>query len=302
MSIVDEIKESFKQGNTLHKLIYLNLALFVLVQLARIVLFMSNSYGYYDDFLRFLAIPSNLEVLGRRPWTFLTYMFLHEGFLHILFNLLWLYWFGTIFIRELGLKKLLSTYLLGGLAGGILFVVFYNLFPVFAPVRSEAVALGASASVMAVVVGAAVYRPENRMHLVFIGPVKIGYVALAMFVLTSLVDFSVNTGGKIAHIGGALVGFFFAYYYRQGKDITSGFDKFMDRVATRFKPGTRTRMKVTHKKPADGKKPADDKEYNAHKVEEQKEVDAILDKISKGGYNSLSAKEKEKLFKMSNKK
>jgi hypothetical protein len=133
------------------------------------------------------------------------------------------------------------------------------------------------------------------MHLVFIGPVKIGYIALAMFILTSMVDFSVNTGGKIAHIGGALTGFMFAYYYRQGKDITRGFDRMMDQIATWFKPG-RQNMKVTHKRSAN------DLEYNREKGEEQKEVDKILEKISKAGYDSLSAREKELLFKMSNKK
>jgi membrane associated rhomboid family serine protease len=295
MSIINEIKESFSKGTTLHKLIYLNLGLFLAVQIVRMILFLSNSYELYDEFLRFLAIPSNPEVLARRPWTFITYMFLHEGFLHILFNLLWLYWFGTVFIQELGLKKLLSTYLLGGLAGGIFFVLFYNLFPVFAPVKETAVALGASASVMAVVVAAAAYRPERRMHLVLIGQVKIGYIALAMFVLTSLMDFSVNTGGKIAHIGGALMGFLFAYYYRQGKDISRGFDRMIDSMATWFKPG-KQKMKVTHKRSTN------DIEYKKQKAHEQKEVDEILDKISKGGYESLTAREKELLFKMSDKK
>jgi membrane associated rhomboid family serine protease len=295
MSIIDEIKENFSKGTTLHKLIYLNLGLFLAVQIVRIALLLSNSIELYDEFLRFLAIPSNLEALGRRPWTFITYMFLHEGFIHILFNLLWLFWFGTVFIQELGMKKLLSTYLLGGFMGGIFFVLFYNLFPVFAEVRQNAVALGASASVMAVVVAVAVYRPDRKMQLVLIGPVKIGYLALGMFIISSLVDFSVNTGGKISHIGGALTGFLFAYYYRQGKDISRGFDSFMDRVATWFKPG-KHRMKVTHKRPVD------DLEYNTQKNVEQKEVDSILDKISKGGYESLSAREKELLFKMSDKK
>ncbi len=295
MNIVDEIKDSFKQGTTLHKLIYLNLGLFLVVQIVRIVFLLSNTPELYDTFLRYLAIPSNPEVLARRPWTVFTYMFLHEGFLHILFNLLWLYWFGQVFIQELGLKKLLSTYLVGGLMGGLLFVLFYNIFPVFAQVKGSAIALGASASVMAVVVATATYNPDRKMHMMFIGPVKIGYIALAMFILTSMVDFSVNTGGKIAHIGGALTGFLFAYYYRQGKDITRGFDRFMDQIATWFKP-RKSNMKVTHKRSAD------DLEYNKNKKEEQKEVDKILEKISKGGYESLTSKEKELLFKMSDKK
>jgi len=301
MAIIDEIKESFRKGNTLHKLIYLNLGLFLAVQVVRIVLFLSNSYDLFPGFLTYLAVPANLEVLAHRPWTLATYMFLHVDFIHILFNLLWLYWFGTIFIQEIGLKKLLSTYLVGGLAGGILYVVFYNLFPVFEGVKEGSVALGASASVMAVVVATAVYQPERRMHLILIGPVKIIYLALAMFILTSLVDFSVNTGGKIAHIGGAITGAVFAYYYRQGKDITKGFDRTMDKIATWFTPG-KDRMKVTYRRTTEQKPPADDIRYNQQKIEEQKQIDQILEKISKAGYDSLSSKEKELLFRMSNKK
>jgi len=301
MSIIDEIKESFRKGTTLHKLIYLNLGLFLAVQIVKIVLLLSNSNNLFPDFLNYLAVPANLEVLARRPWTLITYMFLHEGFIHILFNLLWLYWFGTVFIQELGLKKLLSTYLLGGLTGGILYVVFYNVFPVFAGVKEGSIALGASASVMAVVVATATYQPDRKMHLVLIGPIKIVYIALAMFILTSMVDFSVNTGGKIAHIGGALSGFLFAHYYRRGKDITKGFDRTMDSIATWFKPG-KEKLKVTYKRSAEQKRPTDDKAYKQQKVAEQKEIDQILDKISKAGYDSLTSREKEMLFKMSNKK
>jgi len=301
MSIIDEIKESFRKGTTLHKLIYLNLGLFLAVQIVRIVLVLSNAYDLFPGFINYLAVPANLEVLARRPWTLITYMFLHEGFIHILFNLLWLYWFGTVFIQELGLKKLLSTYLLGGLTGGILYVVFYNVFPVFAGVREGSIALGASASVMAVVVATATYQPDRRMHLVLIGPIKIVYIALAMFILTSMVDFSVNTGGKIAHIGGALSGFLFAYYYRRGKDLTKGFDRTMDSIATWFKPG-KEKLKVTYKRSVEQKRPRDDKDYNQQKVAEQKEIDQILDKISKAGYDSLTSREKEMLFKLSNKK
>jgi len=301
MSIIEEIKESFRKGTTLHKLIYLNLGLFLAVQIVRIALILSNARELIPGFISYLAVPANLDVLAKRPWTLISYMFLHVDFIHILFNLLWLYWFGTVFIQELGLKKLLSTYLLGGLAGGILYVIFYNLFNVFEGVRYESIALGASASVMAVVVASATYQPDRRMHLILIGPVKIVYIALVMFVLTSLVDFGVNTGGKIAHIGGAITGFVIAYYYRRGKDITSGFDRMMDNMATWFKPG-KERLKVTYKRSSEQKRPADDLEYKKQKAGEQKEIDKILDKISKAGYDSLSSREKEMLFKMGNKK
>jgi len=147
---------------------------------------------------------------------------------------------------------------------------------------------------MALVIDTSIYQPDRKVNLVFIGPVKIVYIALIMFIFTSMVDFSVNTGGKIAHIGGALMGFLFAYYYKRGKDISKGFDRMMDGMATWFKPG-KEKMKVTYKRPAD------DIEYNKQKKEEQKEIDQILDKISKAGYDSLTAKEKELLFKMRDK-
>ena len=295
MSIIDEIKESFRKGTILHKLIYLNLGLFLAVQIVRIVLVLSDSDEQFDSFIGYLAIPANLEVLARRPWTVLSYMFLHVDFIHILVNLLWLYWFGSVFTQLLGLKKLLSTYLLGGIAGGLLYVLFYNIFSVFDQVRDGSIAMGASASVIAVVVATATYNPDRRMHLVLIGPVKIVYIAIVMFIFTSLVDFSVNTGGKIAHIGGAIMGYIFAHYYKQGKDISKGFDSLLDGMAKWFKPG-KQKMKVSYKRPSD------DIEYNREKVDEQKDIDKILDKISKAGYDSLSAKEKELLFKMSDKK
>ncbi|MBN2698067.1 MAG: rhomboid family intramembrane serine protease [Bacteroidales bacterium] len=294
MNIFEDIRQSFRQGNSLHRLIYINVGLFLAVQIVRIVYFLLNAADQFPGFISWLAIPSNLQTLASRPWTLITYMFLHVDFIHILFNMLWLYWFGRIFVEDLGLKKLVSIYILGGLAGGVLYVAFYNLFPVFEPVVSESIALGASASVMAIVIAAAFYRPERRLHLIFIGPVQIIIVAIVMFILTSLVDFTTNTGGKIAHIGGALTGFIFTYYYRRGKDITRGFDRLMDRIALFFKPGRPKKMKVTHRRPAD------DHQYNSQKAEEQKEIDAILDKISKGGYDSLTAQEKERLFKMGN--
>ena len=222
MSIVDDIKQEFRKGNTLHKLIYINIGVFLAVQIVRIVLFLSNRIEYFDVFERWIAIPSNLNTLAQRPWTIITYMFFHVDFIHILFNLLWLYFLGRVFIEEMGLKKLLGIYLLGGMAGGLLYVAFYNLFPVFEPVVEQSIALGASASVTAIIMAACFYRPDRRIHLVLIGPVRLMYVGLIMLVITSLVDFTSNTGGKIAHLGGALTGLLFVHYYRRGKDITKG--------------------------------------------------------------------------------
>lgn len=294
MAIIDEIKNSFRKGTVLNKLIYANVGIFLLVQLVHIGIVLSNAPEAYDSFMRLLAVPSGLETLKVRFWTLFTYMFFHKDFFHILFNMLLFFWFGRLFMAELGEKKLLGIYLLGGLAGAILYIAAYNLFPFFDPVVDQSIALGASASVIAVVMAVSVYVPERRMHLVFIGPVKIIYVALFFFIISSVVDFTVNTGGKIAHMGGALVGVLFALNYKQGKDITRGFDRLMDRMVSWFKPG-RSKMKVTHRRPVS------DLEYNKRKVEEQKEIDRILDKISRAGYDSLTKSEKEMLFKMKKK-
>lgn len=294
MSIFDEIKTSYKKGTALNRLIYINVGVFLLLHIVVIFLVLFNQIGRNEsinEILYYLAVPSDLSMLARRPWTILTYMFTHGALYHILFNLLILYWFGQFFMQEFGSKKILSLYLTGGLAGALLYILSYNLLPFFEEVRTEAIATGASASVMAIVLAVATLVPNRRMNLVFIGPVKIIYLALFIFITSTVLDFTSNTGGKIAHIGGALAGFLFARYYSRGKDLTRGFDRFIDQIVTWFKP-RKKKMKVTHKRPAD------DFEYNKNKAAEQKEIDRILDKISKAGYDSLTNDEKEKLFNM----
>jgi len=292
MNIIDEIKQSYKNGSTLIKLIYLNLAVFLAVKIVTIVYFLFNIQGSSFSLINLLALPADIHSLTYKPWTIFTYMFLHEGFIHILFNMLWLFWFGQIFLRFLNEKNLLSLYIVGGLFGGFLYVLFYNIFPVFNPITS--IALGASASVMAIVIATSVYAPNYTINLMFIGPVKLKYIALFSIILDILSIPTSNSGGHIAHLGGALFGFLYIAQYRKGKNITKGFDSVMDKLFSLFKP--KSKFKVTYKRPMT------DIEYNKTKKTEQKEVDAILEKIAKKGYNSLSKKEKEILFKMSNNK
>lgn len=293
MTIFQEIKQSYKDGSLLHKLIYINLGVFLALHIGVIILVLTNQIDRdqsISEILRYLAVPADLGALSRRPWTILTYMFTHGALYHIVFNLLVLYWFGRVFIEEFGVKKILGVYLMGGLAGAVLFVGFYNIFPFFDDVRDQSIATGASASVMAIAIAVATLVPNRRMNLVLIGQIKIVYIVLFLFITSTILDFTDNTGGKIAHIGGALVGYLFATYYRKGKDITRGFDRFMDNFLSLFK--RKKNMKVSYKRPAD------DYEYNKVKLEEQKEIDHILDKISKAGYDSLTKSEKEKLFNM----
>ncbi len=290
MNIIEEIKASFKTGSHLSKLIYINLGVFLILQ---IVIIFSSLFGNNQQIyslISYLAVPTNLESLSTRPWTIISYMFTHKDFFHLLFNMLWLYWFGRIFLSYFSERQLLSLYILGGIAGAALYIISYNVFPGLNIQSSNSYALGASASVMAIVIAIAVLVPDYKVYVVLIGPVRIIYIALIGFILSSLVDFSINTGGKIAHIGGATFGYFYTYRYNKGKDITRWLSSFLDKLFSFFK--AEKKMKVTHKRPAS------DIEYNKQKLSNQKEVDRILDKISKEGYESLSKKEKELLFKM----
>jgi len=222
-------------------------------------------------------------------------MILHFDFIHILFNLLWLFWFGRIFLHYLTDKQLFTTYILGGLAGAFLFILSYNLFPGLKEHVQYARALGASASVSAIIIAISFYAPNYNVYIPLIGPVKIKYIAIIFIVLDVLQIASVNAGGHIAHLGGALYGYFFATRLKRGKDIGRVFSRILDAVAVLLK--RKPRMKVSYRSQAKG---VDDLEYNRTKAEYQKEIDRILDKIAKSGYESLSKSEKETLFKMSN--
>lgn len=299
--IIDEIKESFRKGSSLTKLIYINLAVFLAVKVLYVIYFLavpatgytSKEGQFYLDVLGYLMVPSDLNTLLYRPWTPFTYMFLHFGFIHILFNLLILFWFGRIFLQYLNQKQLLTTYLLGGLSGAALFIGAYNLFPGLAVGQ----ALGASAAVMAIVIAIAFYVPDYTIHLFFIGEVKIKYVALVYVVLDVIQIAGDNSGGHIAHLGGALYGYLFAIQMKRGKDVGRKASSFFDGVAALF--SRKPKMKVAYKSQA---RKMSDHEYNQNKAASQKDMDKILDKIAKSGYESLSKKEKEILFKMSDKK
>ena len=294
MGILDGIKDSFKKGNSLTKLIYINIGVFLLMSVASILAFLLKNTVIAAKAMEWLAVPSSLTSLISKPWTIVTYMFTHKDIWHILFNMLWLYWFGTIFLEYLDQRKMVAVYLIGGLSGAVLYIASYNIFPAFKDVVNESVAIGASASVMAVVIAIAAYVPDYSITLFLFGRVKIKYMALAIFVLTSFMEFPVNSGGKIAHIGGAIFGYLYAMNIRKGKDLGIWINHIIDRIVTLFKP--KKKMKVTYKKPAT------DYEYNKMKAEHQNKINKILDKISKGGYDSLTREEKDMLFNESKKK
>jgi membrane associated rhomboid family serine protease len=298
-NIADEIRESFRKGTTLTKLIYINLGVFVIVQLFFVIFFLFNegplaikSSYFQGAYLSYLMVPSDLTTLLHRPWTVVTYMFLHFSFIHILFNLLVLFWFGRIFLHYLSQKQLLTTYLLGGICGAALFILFYNIFPGL----SDSQALGASAAVMAIVIAISFYVPNNEVYIPIFGPIKLKYIALVYVLLDILQIASENAGGHIAHLGGAIYGYSLAVQLQRGKDTGKGFSRFLDKIGSLF--SRKSKLKVAYKANA---KTMNDFDYNKSKVEAQKEIDIILDKIARSGYDSLTKKEKETLFKAGNK-
>lgn len=287
MDLLDDLKRTMKSGDNMSRLLIINTAVFLLVNFVFLIYFLlgiTNGHSLTE----WLAVPASIPLLLLKPWTIITYMFLHEDFLHILFNMLVLFWFGKIFVELLNQQKLINVYLLGGIAGAVAYIAAYNIFPVFATSVAVSSALGASASVMAIVIACAAYAPNYRIYLLFVGPVRIGYFAL-FYVLIDLVSIRVgNPGGHIAHLGGAAFGYWFGRSMVSGTDITAWFGRFLAQLKSLFKP--KPKMKVTYKRPVS------DYDYNKQRTDKQKEMDIILDKIAKSGYESLSKEEKEFLF------
>jgi len=227
----------------------------------------------------YLAVPADVTRLLDRFWTPISYMFLHFDFWHIFINMLWLFWFGRIFLEFFSSRKLLTVYFWGGLFGALFFILSYNVFPVFDSILPRAYALGASASVMAVVMAISFYAPRYTLRLFLLGRVRLIWIALVYLVIDFLSIRHGNAGGHIAHLGGALLGFLYAMSF-----------KFKIRPFKRTKKKTKKTATYNY---------SEDERYNIQKKQEQEEIDRILDKISKHGYDLLSKREKETLFKKS---
>jgi membrane associated rhomboid family serine protease len=290
MGIKEEIKYSFKEGSTLTKLIYVNLGVFVLIGLtiAILTLFRINT-----SWVNYLMLPASFDTFIRTPWTIITYMFLHTGFIHIIFNILMLYWFGKIFLQFFSQRDLVGLYLIGGVGGGILYIVSYNIFPFFAESIGHSYLLGASASVMAIIVAVAATSPNYPIRLLFFGEIRLKWIALVAVLVSLLNITSTNAGGEIAHLGGAIVGYLFSVSYKKGTNITTWLNRLLDKLVNLFKK--KSKLKITHQRPMT------DEDYNLQKKRENDNIDRILEKIKKGGYESLTKEEKQDLFKASRK-
>lgn len=271
MAAFNQIFGNFKTSGILVKLIVINAALFLIFNLS---LHLGNT-----NFAAYTAMYSSPSGFLTHFWGIFTYMFTHLEFGHVFYNMLWLFFMGQIFIAVIGANRLFFVYLFGGFSGAILYFLFSFLFP-----QIEGVLIGASAAVMAVAVAIGFYAPNMPVNVFLFGEVKLKWVVLFSFVVFSLIDFSVNSGGKIAHIGGALFGMFYGMQLKKRNDIGEWFRNL-------FKP--RTKLKVVHSSRMR------DEDYNYNRNQKEKTLDELLEKIHKSGYESLSKKDKETLHRLS---
>lgn len=289
MNLLENLKQTYRQGNAVTRLIFLNVALYLTLQIFLIVMRLFTLQG--DFIFPFLALPSNFGALLLKPWTLVTYMFLHKDFFHILFNLFALFWFGKLFLMFFTGKQLFGLYFFGGLVAGLTYIVAYNIFPLFSQMADISILMGASGSIMAIIVATALQAPNMEMRFLLIGTVKLKYIAIAAVLISFFGITSSNAGGELAHLGGALYGYFFIVSLRRGKDHTKSFNKLMDRLSNLFKP---RKLKMKHT--AAYSKKMSDADYNMTKAKNMEEIDRILDKIKTSGYGSLTSEEKRKLF------
>lgn len=297
--IITDLKEAFRRGNVFIQLIYINVGVFVATTLVTVLLqlFNRSAAGVFE----LLALPASFERFATQPWSIITYMFMHSGFMHILFNMLWLYWFGALFLHFFSAKHLRGLYVLGGICGGLLYMVSYNVFPYFRPMIEYSTMVGASASVLAIVVATAYREPNYRVQLFLFGAVRLKYLALIVVATDLLFITSSNAGGHIAHLGGALAGLWFAASLKKGMDMTAWINKLIDGIRALFCKKTwqrKPKMKVHY---SNGNSRQQDYDYNARKKNQSEEIDRILDKLKKSGYESLTTEEKKSLFDASSK-
>ena len=284
--LIEDLKNTWRRpGNVLVQLIIVNLSAFLLLSVIRVFLVLGGAAEAYESFLRMLTVSSVWGEIFARPWTVFTYAFLHEDFFHFLFNMLFFYWFGRILSDFLRPKNLLSLYLAGAVFSALFFVLMYNTVPYY-QTRGTTHMLGASGSVYATVAAAATLVPNYAFHLLFVGPIKIKYIAIFYFFLSFAQLTGTNAGGQLAHLGGFAVGYLYITQLRKGRDLGKPFLWLLYSLANFFKkPKAKAPRRAREKEPKT----------------EQEAIDRILEKISVSGYESLTKEERERLFNASKK-
>ena len=307
----DNLRNAFKHSdNSLYKLIAINILVFFVVLVFRVFMTIGGMGELYSTALSYLMMPASLPRLATQPWSIFTYMFLHEGIFHILFNMLFLYWFGQLIHQFLGSRKLANLYILGGLAGALFYVLIYNLAPFFSQSVDSSLMLGASAGVFAIVVGAATLTPNTTFFLILLGPVKIKYIAIFYVILSFANSAGANAGGELAHLGGALLGYLYIVQLRKGIDWGLPVQKVGIFFEDLFS-GRKNKVKVSYRSKAKTSSGGGFSSFNktaksspaksASDEATQEEIDKILDKIADRGYEALNKDEKRKLFEFSKK-
>lgn len=302
------------------RFIYINVAVFIIVKVIALTLMLIGISP--NAILQYLQIPSNPQELAIYPWTVLTYMFTHYDVLHILFNMLFLYWFGILFTQFFSPRHFVGLYILGGIGGAALYFLAYNTLPYFAGIRGSNSMLGASASILAIVVATAVKAPYYKIRLLLIGAISLKWLAIIVVFLDLISISSSNAGGHIAHIGGAVIGLLFSLAQKQGKDITRPINAVIDWIVNLFRRNkTKVNISKAHSKnwwkakaksrskdknnsqagTATNQQPSPSTSTNEQKQQAENEIDAILDKIKQSGYKALTADEKRRLFEASKK-
>ena len=285
--IIEDFKKAWsKEDNGLIKIILINIIIFVSISILEVFITLSGGGSLFRIVINKLMLPASFTTFILQPWSLISYFFLHLSFGHILWNMLFLYWFGKIIHDNIGNNAVISLYVLGGIIGGLSYMALFNIIPFYGDRVSESLMLGASAGVFSIVAGSATLLPNYTFYLLFLGPVRIKYIAL-FYILLSFFDVTgSNAGGEIAHIGGALIGYLFIKQLQNGVNMGDGVIKIINLF----------NRKNSSKK---------EKEFTINKETSfdisQDEIDKILDKISESGYSSLSKKEKEKLFNASKK-
>lgn len=296
MSAADKIRFKLQTATVVEKLIAVNVLAFLVFYLFRTIAYLFN---FPSDFLlEWLVFPKEPLEYIMKPWSIITYAFLHSGIWHIASNMLILYFSGIYFLNYFSPKRLLNYYFLGIIIGALVYMLSYNLFPAFQG-TGKSYLIGASAGVMAVLIGIATHVPNMRVRLMLIGSVKFWYIAAFLVALDVIQIPMGNAGGHFAHLGGAALGYIYTKQLQKGNDIGKWFENIMDSVAALFKPGERKpKMKTVHRNKTQTAKTRSTKTKttSSSKNEKQQKVDNILDKISKSGYESLSKAEKDYLF------
>ena len=285
--IIEDFKNAWnKDNNALVKIILINVVVFVSASFIEIFLTLSGAGDAFKLFINKLMLPASFTTFITQPWSLISYFFLHLGFTHILWNMLFLYWFGKIIQDNIGNNAVISLYVLGGIIGGLSYMALFNIIPYYDNRISESLMLGASAGVFSIVAGSATLLPNYTFYLLFLGPIRIKYIALFYILLSFLDVTGSNAGGEIAHLGGAMIGYLFIRQLQNGVNMGEGIINIINFF-----------NKEKNKKTEENYSPTEETKYDIS----QDEIDKILDKISESGYSSLSKNEKKKLFNASKK-